>query len=245
VCSCCGSSGKEFEEEAGGTVAGVGNHRRHDDAMRRGRLLRHRGFDDRQQSAPLSPTRSPDYTTGRCCSSTSPRRERDRRAPNMPNHAPLGRRRAFICPGARSIRTRAAKGRLPVSCTDRYPVNALDAWLAAATITEGPLFRWIWRLPSPRRAKGVRSKPAPARYRVGYANSIALTVQRWTGRAGFDGAAFARHSLWRGVISSKSPQKSASPASKSSPASLHTRAWRNMSSSRSCVKTIQYVKTIQ
>jgi hypothetical protein len=38
-------------------------------------------------------------------------------------------------------------------------------------------------------AKGVRSKLAPARYPGGYADSIALIVQRWTGRAGFDGGA--------------------------------------------------------
>ena len=59
-------------------------------------------------SVPLSPTRSPDYTTGRRCSSTSPRCERDCRAPNMPNCA-ARTCRAFICLGARSIKTRAAQ----------------------------------------------------------------------------------------------------------------------------------------
>ena len=113
------------------------------------------------------------------------------------------------------------KGRLPVGRTDLCPVKAR---LAVAAITEGPLFRRIWRLPSPRRAKGVRSKPAPARYRAGYADSIALIVQRWIGRAGFDGAAFAGHSLRRGAISSGSPQESASPASNNSPATLRSRA---------------------
>ena len=73
------------------------------------------------------------------------------------------------------------------------PISArskLNAWLSAAT-TEGLLFRRSGcGLPS-RPANGVKSKPAPARYRVGYADLIALTVQRWTGRAGFDGAALA------------------------------------------------------
>jgi hypothetical protein len=84
--------------------------------------------------------------------------------------------------------------------------EAVDAWLAAASITEGPLFRRIWRLPLPRVAKGTRPKPSAARYRVGSdpidTDSIALIVQKWTGLAGFDGAAFAGHSLRRGAISS-------------------------------------------
>jgi site-specific recombinase XerD len=53
---------------------------------------------------------------------------------------------------------------------------------------------------------GVGPKPEPARYRVGgkpiNTDSIALIVKKWTGLAGFDGAAFAGHSLRRGAISS-------------------------------------------
>ena len=56
---------------------------------------------------------------------------------------------------------------LPQGRTDLCPVTALDAWLAAAAFSEGPLFRRIWRLPPPRVAKGARSRPSPARYRVG------------------------------------------------------------------------------
>ena len=95
---------------------------------------------------------------------------------------------------------------LPHGRTDLCPVTALDAWLAAAAITEGPLFRRIWRLPPPRVAKGRKPKPAPARYRIGSepidTDSIALIVKNWTGLAGFDAAAFAGHSLRRGAISS-------------------------------------------
>ena len=54
-----------------------------------------------------------------------------------------------------------------------------------------------------RRAKGARSKPARARYRVGYIASIAPIVQRWTGHAGFDGAAFSGHTLRRGAMWSR------------------------------------------
>jgi integrase len=95
---------------------------------------------------------------------------------------------------------------LPVGRTELCPVRALDAWLDAAAITEGPLFRRIWRLPPPRVAKGARPKPAPARNGGGAdpidTDSIALIVKHWTGLAGFDGAAFAGHSLRRGAISS-------------------------------------------
>ncbi len=47
---------------------------------------------------------------------------------------------------------------LPVGQTDLCPVRALEAWLAAAEITEGPLFRRLWRLPPPRVRKGVKTK---------------------------------------------------------------------------------------
>jgi hypothetical protein len=109
--------------------------------------------------------------------------------------------------GARTTRTPAAPG---CGCrsarTDLCPVKALDAWVEAAAITEGPLFRRIWRLPPPRVVKGAKPGPAPARYRIGSnridTDSIALIVKNWTGLAGFDGAAFAGHSLRRGAISS-------------------------------------------
>jgi hypothetical protein len=95
---------------------------------------------------------------------------------------------------------------LPQGRTDLCLVTVLDAWLAAAAITEGPLFRRIWHLPPPRLAKGARRKPAPARYHIGAdpidTDLIALIVQKWTGRAGFDAATFAGHSLRRGAISS-------------------------------------------
>src|SRR5277367_2051146 len=100
---------------------------------------------------------------------------------------------------------RGTKLWLPQGHTDLCPVTALEAWLEAAVITEGPLFRRIWRLPPPRVAKGARRKVVADRYRIGTkpidTDSIALIVKKWTGLAGLDGAAFAGHSLRRGAIS--------------------------------------------
>jgi len=95
---------------------------------------------------------------------------------------------------------------LPAGQTDLCPVTALETWLAAAEISEGPLFRRLWHLPPPRIHKGARRKLVAERYRIGPnpidTDSIALVVKKWTGRAGLDGAAFAGHSLRRGAISS-------------------------------------------
>jgi len=101
---------------------------------------------------------------------------------------------------------RGTKLWLPQGRTDLCPVKALEAWLAAAAISEGPLFRRIWRLPPPRVPRGAKRKPVADRYRIGTSpidtDSIALIVKNWTGLAGFDAAAFAGHSLRRGAISS-------------------------------------------
>jgi integrase len=101
---------------------------------------------------------------------------------------------------------RGSKLWLPQGRTDLCPVAALEAWLAAAAITDGPLFRRIWRLPPPRIRKGASRKPVADRYQVGTnlidTDSIALIVKNWAGLAGFDAAAFAGHSLRRGAISS-------------------------------------------
>jgi integrase len=95
---------------------------------------------------------------------------------------------------------------LPQGRTDLCPVAALEAWLAAAAISEGALFRRIWRLPPPRVPRGAKRKPVADRYRIGTnpidTDSIALIVKNWTGLAGLDAAGFAGHSLRRGAISS-------------------------------------------
>jgi integrase len=95
---------------------------------------------------------------------------------------------------------------LPAGQTDLCPVAALDAWLVAAELSEGPLFRRLWRLPPPRLRKGAKRNPIADRYRIGTkpidTDSIALVVKKWAGEAGLDAAAFAGHSLRRGAISS-------------------------------------------
>ena len=95
---------------------------------------------------------------------------------------------------------------LPAGQTDLCPVTALEAWLAAAEIVDGPLFRRLWHLPPPRVRKGTRKKPIADRCRIGTrpidTDSIALIVKKWTGEAGLDAATFAGHSLRRGAISS-------------------------------------------
>jgi integrase len=101
---------------------------------------------------------------------------------------------------------RGSKLWLPQGRTELCPVTALEAWLAAAAISDGPLFRRLRRYPPPRVAKGTRPKPPPERYRLGSdpidTDSIAMIVKRWTGLAGFDARGFAGHSLRRGAISS-------------------------------------------
>src|ERR1700756_3353366 len=62
---------------------------------------------------------------------------------------------------------RGTKLWLPQGHTDLCPVKALEAWLAAAAITAGPLFRRIWRLPPLRVPRGTRRKPVADRYRIG------------------------------------------------------------------------------
>jgi integrase len=69
------------------------------------------------------------------------------------------------------------------------PVEALKAWLAAAGITDGPLFRPI--------SKGQRLQQARLSDR-----SVALIVKAHAERAGLDPAQFAGHSLRAGFLTS-------------------------------------------
>jgi hypothetical protein len=66
------------------------------------------------------------------------------------------------------------------------PVEALQAWLAAATITTGPIFRPV--------GKGDRVSTAPF--------SAAEIVKRYATRAGLDPRTFAGHSLRAGFLTS-------------------------------------------
>jgi site-specific recombinase XerD len=69
------------------------------------------------------------------------------------------------------------------------PVEAVQTWLAAAALTEGPLFRPVM--------KGGRIQPEQL---SGF--SVAQIVKRYAERAGLDPAAYAGHSLRAGLITS-------------------------------------------
>jgi integrase len=114
---------------------------------------------------------------------------------------------------------------LPQGRTDLCPVTALEAWLAAAAISDGLLFRRLWRLPPPRVAKGARRKPPLERYRLGSApidtDSIALIVKRRTGSPGSTVPVLPAIASDAAQSRAGSPPASTSPASSSSPVTPH------------------------
>jgi integrase len=79
------------------------------------------------------------------------------------------------------------------------PVEAVQAWLQAASITTGPVFRRVTA-----RRLGGRGKPVTEL--VGEealtGHSVALTVKRHCRRAGLDPAEFSGHSLRSGYVTS-------------------------------------------
>jgi integrase len=98
---------------------------------------------------------------------------------------------------------RAMKGTvvgIPYGQSELCPVRALRRWLAAAGITEGPLFRRIWATPRP--------ADPPAGWTptlvVGTApidpGSIARIIKARGAAAGFDPSALGGHSLKRGAM---------------------------------------------
>lgn len=76
-------------------------------------------------------------------------------------------------------------GSNPETC----PVRAVQAWLEATGITEGPLFRPINR----------HGQIQPARLS---GEGVAIVVKRWAGAAGLDPDKFAGHSLRAGLATS-------------------------------------------
>lgn len=71
--------------------------------------------------------------------------------------------------------------------TKLCPVDALDAWLAAATVTDGPVFRAV-------------GKGGAVSFRALSDRSVADIVKRWAGAAGLDPALFSGHSLRAGLV---------------------------------------------
>ena len=87
---------------------------------------------------------------------------------------------------------------LPYGQTELCPVRALAAWLEAAGITTGPVFRRIW-LPKP-----TPPGEPPALSRIGTQPitpwTVAAIVQTRATEAGFGGRDFGGHSLKRGAL---------------------------------------------
>ena len=87
---------------------------------------------------------------------------------------------------------------LPYGDTALCPVRALERWIKAAAITQGPVFRRIWR------QKGSRTEGPPSLPRVGDQSlsdrAVALIVQARAAAAGFGAQELGGHSLKRGAL---------------------------------------------
>jgi len=122
-------------------------------------------------------------------------------------------------PQTKGSQTDSALVPLPYGQTELCPVRALNAWLAAAGITDGPVFRRIW-LPARGRGKRPTGGEVPADRgnagqsavdvppplpQIGKAalttRSIADIVQARAVAAGFARRDLAGHSLKRGALS--------------------------------------------
>jgi site-specific recombinase XerC len=90
---------------------------------------------------------------------------------------------------------------LPYGDTELCPVHALEAWLAAAGLTAGPVFRRIWLPPRPQQGA---PPGAPPLSRIGAtaitAQTVAQVVQARAVAAGFGLRDLGGHSLKRGAL---------------------------------------------
>jgi hypothetical protein len=106
-------------------------------------------------------------------------------------------------PRSKGAQTAAVVVPLPYGRTELCPVRALTAWLDAAPITDGAVFRRLWVPPAPPDG----SPPLP---RLGSAaltpRSIARIVQARAAAAGFGRLEFGGHSLIRGALTTGMPQ---------------------------------------
>src|SRR5208337_2599301 len=88
------------------------------------------------------------------------------------------------------------------------PVHALEAWLQAAGLTDGPVFRRIWLPPRPKRGVPPGAPPAglpaPPLPRIGTnaitPQTVAQIVQGRAVAAGFGLRDLGGHSLKRGAL---------------------------------------------
>ena len=104
-------------------------------------------------------------------------------------------------PQTKGAQTDAVTVPLPYGDTELCPVRALDLWQQAAGLTEGPVFRRLWRPPS-KRAVGPGEPPAPSRIGKDAITSqtVAQIVQARAVAAGFERRDLGGHSLKRGAL---------------------------------------------
>jgi len=93
---------------------------------------------------------------------------------------------------------------LPYGETELCPVRALERWIAASGITEGPVFRRIWRAKATGAVLQSREQEPPPLPRLGSdaltARALALIVQARAVAAGFARLELGGHSLKRGAL---------------------------------------------
>jgi site-specific recombinase XerC len=101
-------------------------------------------------------------------------------------------------PQTKGSQTEAIVVPLPYGQTALCPVRALNAWMTAAAITDGPVFRRVWL---PRKTAGDAPPPLPQIGKTALiARSIADIVQARAVAAGFGRRDLGGHSLKRGAL---------------------------------------------
>ena len=102
-------------------------------------------------------------------------------------------------PRSKGSQSAAVTVPLPYGKTELCPVRALSAWLAAASIAEGAVFRRLW-LPPSASGDGTPALPVLGTEAL-TTRSIGRIVQARAAAAGFVGREFGGHSLKRGALS--------------------------------------------
>ena len=105
-------------------------------------------------------------------------------------------------PHSKGEQTDAVTVPLPYGDTELCPIHALEAWLQAAGLTEGPVFRRIWLPPRPK--QGAPPGSPPPLPRIGTTaitpQTVAQVVQARAVAAGFGLRDLGGHSLKRGAL---------------------------------------------
>jgi len=105
-------------------------------------------------------------------------------------------------PHSKGAQDSAVTVALPYGDTELCPVHALEAWLQAAGLTDGPVFRRIWLPPRPK--QGTLAGTPPPLPRIGQnaitPQTVAQVVQARAVAAGFGLRDLGGHSLKRGAL---------------------------------------------